>query len=90
MIPALPPKAALAPPVHVDALAVQVVMWNPTVFPANPEQFTQGLQVTLWSNGRVTGRPFGTKDGMEIDLEVQAGPGGQRRVRFPFTIEGLP
>ena len=41
-------------------------MWNPTVFPANPEQWSNRLHVTLWSNGRVTARALGTQDGIEI------------------------
>ncbi len=64
-------------------------MWNPTVFPANPEQYSMGLHVTMWSNGTATAEPYGTKDGIIIRMEVFE-QNGRRYVRFPFSIEGLP
>ena len=66
----------------------QVVMWNPEVFPSNPEQWTRGLLVTLWSNGSLTSRPFGSNNGMDVTTEIVR-TGGLSLVRFPFTIDGF-
>ena len=64
-------------------------MWNPTVFPSNPEQWTGGLHVTTWSNGTVSAEPYGAEDGMTIGWEV-ATQSGQRLLRFPFSIHAFP
>ena len=74
--------------VPVERLAVQVVMWNPTVFPQNPEQWTPALDVTLWSDGRATARPHGSADGMSITLETWS-VDERHYVRFPFGIDGF-
>jgi len=80
---------SLARPTKIAELSAQVVMWNPGVFPANPEQSTGGLTVTLWSSGRITSRRFGSADGMQLDVDVVTGVDGARSVRLPFTIQGL-
>ena len=70
--------------------AVQVVMWNPGIFPNLPEQFSVGLDVTLLPNGRVITTQFG--DGLgEITFwsEIDVNEEGQTVVRFPFSINGL-
>jgi len=67
----------------------QVLMWNPRVFPENPEQYTNGLEVTIWPGERVTARPYGDRDGMEVTLQVLGETESHVFVRFPFTIEGL-
>lgn len=72
----------------VIELAVQVVMWNPEVFPSNPEQFTQPLHVTLWSDGDVTARSMGERDHMHLRLETLEAS-GRRYARFPFSIDGF-
>ena len=44
--------------------AVQVVMWNPEVFPGQPEQYTAGLYVSIQPDGSVCSpRPYGTDVG---------------------------
>lgn len=69
--------------------AVQVLMWNPGVFPGLPEQFTQGLQVQILDNGRVVTQPFGaTVGGLGIQHEITT-VNGKRYISFPFVIPGL-
>lgn len=70
----------------VNRFAVQVVMFNPPIFPSNPEQYTNPLAVTVWSDGRVTARPFGTANNMVIDMEVYADDAGNRFFTFPFEV----
>jgi hypothetical protein len=69
--------------------SVQVVMWNPTVFPGQPEQFTGGLKVTLKPDGTISTRPFGDSIGMQVWAETFVNQDGKKAIRFPFTIEGL-
>jgi len=83
-----PHRKASRLPEPVAEFAVQILMWNPQEFPANPEQWSHGLRVTQWSNGRVTGVPFGAEDGMQVGLETVI-VDGERHVRFPFTIDGI-
>ena len=70
------------------SFAAQVLLWNPGELPLNPEQWSNGLSVTLWSNGTVSATPYGDNDGMTLFLEVfyQA---GRPYFHFPFTIEGF-
>ena len=75
-------------PSLVSQFSVQVLMWNPVVFPGNPEQWTRVIQVSLWSNGTATARRLGTRDGMSISMDVFE-VDGTRYVRFPFAIDGL-
>lgn len=83
-------RIALQQPVPVGTFSAQVLMWNPDEFPDNPEQFTAGLRVIMWSNGRVTGRRYGSSDGMELTLETyRETASGQRFLRFPFSIDGF-
>ena len=63
-------------------------MWNPEVFPGNPEQWTRALAITMWSDGTATAQPYGTKDGMNIAMETYES-GNRTYVRFPFTIDGF-
>ena len=68
---------------------VQVVMWNPVVFPENPEQWSQGLSVTVHPNNDVDLQSYGDPNGMAVSAELQIEPDGSRRLALPFTIEGL-
>ena len=70
-------------------LAVQVVMWNPQVFPTNAEQWSQALSVTFWSDGTLSAIPSGTRNGMDISMEIVRVGGGVQLVRFPFGIDGF-
>lgn len=68
--------------------SVQMLMWNPIIFPSNPEQYSQGLSVTVWSDGLVEGELYGTADGIKIWMETWTDPdSGKRYIRFPFKFE---
>jgi hypothetical protein len=69
---------------------VQVLMWNPSVFPEQPEQCSYGLGVHVQLDGSVTTQPFGTSvGGLEIWHELSTNALGQPVIRFPFSIPGL-
>jgi len=72
-----------------DRFAVQVVMWNPYVFPGQPEQWTPGLEVEVLPSGRVRTTQYGSSTGMDIWAEVVTKRDGTRVVRFPFSIPGF-
>ncbi len=68
----------------------QVLMWNPQVFPSNPEQFTHGLVVRVQPSGRVVTVPYGTSDGgMELWAETYWDDRGRKVLRLPFSIPGF-
>ena len=70
--------------------AVQVLMWNPQVFPGLPEQYTAGLFVTVQPNGRVLTVPYGTdQGGLQVWYELDTNAQGQTVIRFPFSIPGF-
>jgi hypothetical protein len=75
--------------VPYQSYSVQVVMWNPEVFPANPEQYSDVMNVTVWLSGRVTTTSEGTNDNMNITHEVVQSVEGYKYIRFPFTINGF-
>ena len=79
------------PPWMLDGdFAVQVLMWNPEVFPGQPEQYTGGLAVYVGLDGSVATRPYGTAvGGLDIWHEVTTNKAGQRLIRFPFSIPGM-
>jgi hypothetical protein len=86
-LPEVRRRTTTAPPTKMLEVWLQVLMWNPTVSPGNPEQCSRRLGVTLGSNGRVTARSTGTRDGMDIELEMVSNPDGTRSVRFPFSLD---
>jgi len=87
-VPPAPGKARKLP--HpIGSFNAQILMWNPSVFPNNPEQFSHGLEVTLWSDGRASAERYGSRDGITIRMEVFE-ENGQRLLRFPFSIQGFP
>ena len=68
--------------------AVQILMWNPGVFPELPEQFSVGLKVKLGANGKVTSEPYGEGLGtIELWHEVGVNAEGQAVLRFPFSVD---
>jgi hypothetical protein len=70
--------------------SVQIVMWNPQVFPGLPEQFTAALYVTVSPDGTVHTEPFGTSvGGLEIWHEIETNAAGETVIRFPFSIPGM-
>ncbi len=82
----LPPEDDPLPQVFF----AQVLMWNPQVFPGNPEQYTHGLAVTVMPNGRVFTAPYGTSDGgLMLWAETDWNDQGQKVLRLPFSIPGF-
>jgi hypothetical protein len=77
------------PPPLEGLLTVQVLMWNPGVFPDQPEQFTQGLAVRVGPDGSVATLPYGEGTGMGIWAETGVNAAGQPVLRFPFSIPGM-
>ena len=72
------------------SFAVQVLMWNPQVFPYLPEQSTPGLHVYLMADGTVRTVPFGTSvGGLDVWHEIDTNAAGQKVIRFPFSIPGF-
>jgi hypothetical protein len=67
---------------------VQVLMWNPEVFPALPEQFSHGLVVIVQPDGKVITHPYGYGTGMTVSAVSQI-ENGEMVLRFPFTIPGM-
>lgn len=68
----------------------QVVMHNPEVFPTNPDQWSQVLRVTKDPvTDLLRTLDLGTHNGMQVFAEDFYDAQGIRRVRFPFTIEGM-
>ena len=72
------------------SFAIQVLMWNPQVFPGMPEQYTGGLQVNIAPNGKVSTAPYGNDlGGLDVWHEIGRNAEGQPVIRFPFSIPGL-
>jgi hypothetical protein len=72
------------------AFYVQVVMWNPFVFPSQPEQSSQGMAVTVLPDGHVYGTLYGSQvGGVQIQQPREVSIDGRRWIEFPFVIEGL-
>jgi len=71
-----------------QTLTVQVVMYNPEMFPTNPDQFSRAMRVTKTGLGTLSTEYFGLRDGIGLRAEVFT-LNGQPRVRFPFTIDGM-
>jgi len=67
---------------------VQVVMYNPTVFPSNPSQWSYALHVVTQPNGSFTTDNYGTFNGIHISAQTFT-ENGHLRMRFPFTIDGM-
>ena len=85
----LPKKRRQFNPVKIMELTAQVLMWNPDVFPTNPEQYSSGLRVSVWLDGSVTSASFGSKNGITIRVEMYTTPTGQSYLKFPFDIAGI-
>lgn len=77
-------------PIGSQEFTVQVMMWNPQVFPQLPERTTHVLAVKVFPGGRVVAAPFGTSvDGMTMWAETDVDASGRKVLRFPFDIPGL-
>jgi hypothetical protein len=82
-------KVRQVAPVPIGLGTAQVLMWNPQVFPANAEQWSRVLLLTFWSDGSVTSTTSGTRNGMDISLELVRVSAGVELIRFPFGIDGF-
>jgi hypothetical protein len=66
---------------------VQVVMYNPEVFPQNPSQWSYAMQVQPdQPSATVQLTYYGTQNGISLTAEVFIGQSGLARIRFPFAI----
>jgi len=68
---------------------VQVLLWNPDVFAAQPEQSSFGLMVHVRPGGSISTFPYGTGTGITVWAETDVNEKGQPVVRFPFSIPGI-
>lgn len=80
------PAALTPPPFVLMEVTAQVLMWNPGVFPTNPEQFSEGILVKIWSDGTVTGETYGASDNMHIEVDTFTYSDGNTYYYFPFSI----
>jgi hypothetical protein len=76
-------------PLARQRLFFQAVMWNPPVFPWNPEQRSAVIEVVLFSDGSVVTATHGTSTGLDLGAEVVVLPDGRRFLRLPFAIQGI-
>jgi subtilisin-like proprotein convertase family protein len=80
----------LEPWMQDGQFAVQVLMWNPGVFPSLPEQFTACLDVEILPNGSIKTTSNGESlGGLEIAAQIDWLPDGTRVISFPFVIPGF-
>ena len=70
-------------------MSVQVVMYNPAVFPANPSQWSQRLDLYAAPGEQPLVSWHGSQNGIHVAYATFAGAGGELFVHFPFTIDGL-
>jgi hypothetical protein len=69
--------------------SVQTVMHNADMFPTNPDQWSQRLQVTVLPGGVVLGQLHDTVNGINQSISIHTDPDGVQRMSFPFTINGM-
>lgn len=79
------------PPITSGQLVfnMETVMCNPLVFPTNPDQWSQRLQVTVHPGQIVTGALFDSLNGVHQSLATYTDALGDRYMTFPFTIDGM-
>lgn len=68
---------------------METVMSNAFVFPNNPDQWSNRLQVTVHPGQFVTGQLYGTFNGIHQSIATFTDPQGERYMTFPFTIDGM-
>ncbi|MBL8858044.1 MAG: choice-of-anchor E domain-containing protein [Planctomycetes bacterium] len=68
---------------------METVMSNPLLFPTNPDQWSQRLQVTVHPGQIVTGSLFESFNGIHQSLATFSDAQGERYMTFPFTIDGM-
>jgi hypothetical protein len=70
------------------ALTVQVLMYNPLMFPNNDSQWSQPLTVFRNADYSMTYQYGGHVNGIFVTPELIQ-QNGTTRIRFPFTIQGM-
>ena len=69
---------------------VQVLMHNPEMFPANPDQWTYAMRVDkVLSRDALLATYLGNENGIHVTINDYVDANGIRRVKFPFTIDGM-
>lgn len=68
---------------------METVMSNPLMFPTNPDQWSQRLQVTVHPGQIVTGSLFDSFNGIHQSLATFSNAQGERFMTFPFSIDGM-
>lgn len=73
----------------VRPVRVQVHLWNPNLFPFNPQQWSQVVTVRGSPGGTNTVTYSGTSNGIAIQCEFFTDQNGVLRMRFPFQVAGM-
>jgi hypothetical protein len=76
-------------PMPGQVWVAQVIMWNPEIFPGNPEQSSNSVTFMIPSSGRVVGQSGGSANGMHLKWATVTDEDGERYLTFPFTIDGM-
>ena len=81
-------------PELIREFSVQILLWSPLTFPNNPEQYSHGLDVRVYSDGTVLGTPYGTRDNMSVwakgrIIDDASGVDRHVEITFPFEIDGF-
>lgn len=69
---------------------VQVVMYNPVMFPQNPSQWSKAMRVQVDANSNLLTSYWGTSNGIGVRAQTFTNAQGHLRMRFPFSIVGMP
>lgn len=69
---------------------VQVVMYNPQMFPQNPSQWSKAMRVQPDGGGGLATSYWGDSNGIGVRATTFTDPQGILRMRFPFSIVGMP
>lgn len=69
--------------------AVQVLMYAPTFFPTNPDQWSQVHNVFVTSAGTVVSTVSGTRNGIDVRPQTNRDVAGLIYARMPFAIDGM-
>lgn len=69
--------------------SVQTLMHNPHVFPANPDQWSRRMQISVHPGQVLTSGQIGTDNGIHQTLATYVGTDGHAYMTFPFTIDGM-
>jgi len=67
---------------------MQVLMYNPLMFPSNASQWSQALTIHRTGDYLLHSTYSGTSNGIDVRVETFQ-QDGRTRVRFPFTIAGM-